>query len=274
LTLNKGDVGIGTTDPAAKLDVYAIPGGSPNVGIKGYGDLYGVWGASDNYAGVYATGKNYGIYASGIDGPGVYAQSQNDIGVVGLGKGAGMPSLKYGYKYGGLFASTDGTGGRALGVVGNIWATGTLLTSQGLDVAEWFKVDDESISAGDVVEIDNNSVVKIRKSRDPYSTLAAGIISTDPSVLAGNLKEKDELLDRKDIENKGYRMLALAGRVPCNVSTENGPINVGNLLTTSSTPGYAMKVTDRMKAMGAVIGKALEPLKEGKGKIMVLVTLQ
>jgi hypothetical protein len=65
----------------------------------------------------------------------------------------------------------------------------------------------------------------------------------------------------------------MAGRVPTKVSAENGPIRVGDLLVTSSTPGYAMRGTDRTQMMGAVIGKALEPLDSGTGTIMVLVTL-
>lgn len=48
----------------------------------------------------------------------------------------------------------------------------------------------------------------------------------------------------------------------------------GDLLVTSSTPGYAMKGTDRNRMLGAVVGKALEPLSDGKGVIQVLVTLQ
>jgi hypothetical protein len=35
-----------------------------------------------------------------------------------------------------------------------------------------------------------------------------------------------------------------------------------------------MKVTDREKAQGAIIGKAMTGLKEGKGLVLVLVTLQ
>ena len=66
----------------------------------------------------------------------------------------------------------------------------------------------------------------------------------------------------------------MVGIVSCKVSAENGPIEVGDLLVTSSTPGYAMKGTDRSKMLGAVVGKALEPLREGKGVVQVLVTLQ
>jgi hypothetical protein len=68
--------------------------------------------------------------------------------------------------------------------------------------------------------------------------------------------------------------LAIVGIVPCKVTEENGPIAPGDLLVSSSTPGHAMKGTNRVRMLGAVIGKALEPLSEGKGIIQVLVTLQ
>jgi hypothetical protein len=66
--------------------------------------------------------------------------------------------------------------------------------------------------------------------------------------------------------------LAMIGIVPCKVTTENGPIAPGDLLVTSSTPGYAMKGTNRIRMLGAVAGKALGPLREGQG--VILVTLQ
>ena len=68
--------------------------------------------------------------------------------------------------------------------------------------------------------------------------------------------------------------LAIVGIVPCKVSAENGSIQRGDLLVTSSTSGYAMRGTDRRRMLGAVVGKALEPLSSGKGVIQVLVTLQ
>jgi hypothetical protein len=68
--------------------------------------------------------------------------------------------------------------------------------------------------------------------------------------------------------------MAMVGRVPTKVSTENGSIRVGDLLVSSSTVGYAMKGTDRARMLGAVIGKALAPLDSGTGVILVLVTLQ
>jgi hypothetical protein len=68
--------------------------------------------------------------------------------------------------------------------------------------------------------------------------------------------------------------LAVIGIVPCKVTAENGAIDRGDLLVTSSRPGYAMKGTDRSRLVGAVVGKALQPLPAGTGMIEVLITLQ
>ena len=68
--------------------------------------------------------------------------------------------------------------------------------------------------------------------------------------------------------------VAIVGIVPTKVSAENGAVRVGDLLTTSHTPGYAMRCTNRLRCIGATIGKAMEPLKNGKGVIKVLVTLR
>jgi hypothetical protein len=48
--------------------------------------------------------------------------------------------------------------------------------------------------------------------------------------------------------------VALSGRVPVKVSLENGEIKKGDYLTSSSTPGVAMKAL----RPGPVVGKALE----------------
>ena len=88
----------------------------------------------------------------------------------------------------------------------------------------------------------------------------AGVISTDPAiVLPGAV---DGVL------------LALVGRVPAKADAVFGAIRVGDLLTTSPTPGHVMRCTDRLQCIGAVVGKALEPLDSGAGVILILVTLQ
>jgi hypothetical protein len=70
------------------------------------------------------------------------------------------------------------------------------------------------------------------------------------------------------------RPIALMGKVACKVDADHGAIAAGDLLTSSPTPGHAMRVADRHAAFGAVIGKALRPLAAGQGMIPVLVTLQ
>jgi hypothetical protein len=66
--------------------------------------------------------------------------------------------------------------------------------------------------------------------------------------------------------------LAMFGIVPCKVSAENGAISRGDLLVSAATPGYAMKGTDKSKMLGAIIGKALDPLPQGTGVIRVLLS--
>ena len=72
----------------------------------------------------------------------------------------------------------------------------------------------------------------------------------------------------------GKYPVALSGRVYVWVDATRGAIRPGDLLTTSATPGHAMKAGNAAKAQGAIIGKAMTELKAGKGLVLVLVTLQ
>lgn len=120
---------------------------------------------------------------------------------------------------------------------------------------------------GDLLVLDTKADRQLTLSTEPYSTLVAGIYSTRPGVLATP--------HRMDAPaSVGEIPLAIVGIVPCKVSAENGSIQRGDLLVTSSTPGYAMKGTDRNRMLGAVVGKAMEPLEKGTGVMQVLVTLQ
>ena len=58
------------------------------------------------------------------------------------------------------------------------------------------------------------------------------------------------------------------------VDADQGAVEVGDLLTTSPTPGHAMRVSDRDAASGAIIGKAMTGLDSGRGLVLVLVGLQ
>lgn len=148
---------------------------------------------------------------------------------------------------------------------GRVNIAGTLYVS-GADLAEPFDMTDiASLELGDVVVIDPLNPLHVTKSTTAYDTTVAGIVSstTQAGYVAGS---------RSD--GSSDKPIALVGRVLCNVSAENGAIKIGDLLTTSNTPGYAMKATDFEKRQGAILGKALQAFDGDKGQILVLVTLQ
>jgi hypothetical protein len=142
--------------------------------------------------------------------------------------------------------------------------------SSGADFDESLAVRGErsQYEPGDVLEIDQSANRHLALSRHPYATLVAGIYSTKPGLLATPYNIDDPAPKTTEVP------LAVVGIVPCKVTAENGPIARGDLLVTSSRAGYAMKGTDRRRLVGAVVGKALEPLPGGAGVIEVLVTLQ
>jgi hypothetical protein len=134
------------------------------------------------------------------------------------------------------------------------------------DCAEEFDVYDyAAVDPGSVMVLYKGG--KICKSSRPYDKKVAGVISG-----AGQYKPAI-VLDKKT--GKDNRMpLALMGKVICKVDASYGPIEVGDLLTTSATAGHAMKASDREKAFGSILGKALSDWKDGVGEIPILVSLQ
>ena len=116
-----------------------------------------------------------------------------------------------------------------------------------------------------VIDDENPGCVKM--SQLAYDTRVAGIISGANGVNPGITLQQDAVL------NSGP-LVALSGRVYALADAAHGPIKPGDLLTTSPTPGHAMKATDTQKTPGAVLGKAMTGLAEGQGLVLVLVSLQ
>jgi hypothetical protein len=87
------------------------------------------------------------------------------------------------------------------------------------------------------------------------------------------LQERERLRERLGIGGRlpGRPLLALMGRVYVKATTENGPIRPGDLLVSSSLPGYAMRCSVPEACVGAILGKALEPLEKGTGRILMLL---
>lgn len=132
------------------------------------------------------------------------------------------------------------------------------------DIAEWVQVS-EPVEPGDVLELDPDHPWHYRKSRGPCSTLVAGVVSTEPGFILGSslTTHYSPLTDSA--------LLALIGIVPMKVTDEGGPIEPGDLLTTSSTPGHAMKWNQEDGTACGLVGKALEPLEGGTGVIKALL---
>ncbi|MHC4476443.1 MAG: hypothetical protein ACYTEL_12405 [Planctomycetota bacterium] len=145
----------------------------------------------------------------------------------------------------------------------------TLEIRGGSDIAEPFNVKKtDEPKAGMVLSIDSETPGKLKISEKAYDRCVAGIISGAGGINPGML------MSQLGTVADGEYPLALTGRVYCCADASNGPIEPGDLLTTSDTPGRAMKVTDYTKAQGAILGKAMSSLTSGRGLVLVLVTLQ
>jgi hypothetical protein len=128
--------------------------------------------------------------------------------------------------------------------------------SGGADLAELF-ASENKLSAGEIVTVDSNNPIYIKKSSSSYLSNALGIVSTTPGIVLGEG-------NYTGIETYP---IALAGRVPVKVSDEGGNIAIGDPITTSSTPGVGMKAT----RAGKIIGYALENFTETSGDIVVFI---
>lgn len=144
---------------------------------------------------------------------------------------------------------------------------GSCYYSGAADIAEWVPVS-EVVEPGDVLELDPTRPGYYRKARGPCSQLVAGVVSTEPGVVLGS---GDVLSTTFDVLRDGQALLALLGVVPVKVTDEGGPIQPGDLLVPSSTPGYAMRWDPEEGVPCGLVGKALEDHGGGTGMIMVLL---
>ncbi len=142
----------------------------------------------------------------------------------------------------------------------------------GSDIAEQFEITKppavDEIKPGMVVSIDDENPGKLTVSERSYDKRVAGIVSGAGGIESGMIMAQNNSIA------DGRYPVAISGRVYCLADASEEPIEPGDLLTTSNTPGYAMKVKDYERARGAIIGKAMTPLRGGKGLVLVLVTLQ
>jgi hypothetical protein len=271
-----GEGAIGVTGFGALVGILGEGPPTPNfVAVKGDGGgipipegppTFGVIGTTRSLSGIAVQGVNQ----SG----GVAGDFQGNVNVNGgmtvtgrinvLGE-TGMGILAHGPTAGRFEGNVEVTGN----INGQATTTITCFDVKliGADCAEEFDLADEGegVSPGTVLVIDTEGALRL--SREAYDRKVAGVVSGAGEYKPGILLNKQN--------SPGTRVpLTLVGRTYCKVDAGYSPVEVGDLLTTSPTPGHAMKASDPLKAFGAVIGKALCAVKEGRGLVPILVALQ
>ena len=169
----------------------------------------------------------------------------------------------------GDIALAQNTGGQVFFSDGTVQSTAWNGVLTGGDYAESVDVTGkkQDYGPGDVLVVDVTCEGRFAKSSLAYSTAVMGIYSTRPGLVGRRQRsERNHMIDEVP--------MAMIGVVPTKVTAEGGPIKPGDLLVTSSKPGYAMKGTDHAQMMGAIIGKSLGHLDKGDGVVEVAVSLQ
>jgi hypothetical protein len=276
----KGNIGVGTATPARKLTVlsslYGIEHTDGTVRLGTYvSSLAGWLGTISNHrlqffvndGGASMTIDTAGNVGIGTTGPSAKLDVSGDVKTTRLVLRADPlapanaavlcedPNVANFVPY--------NTGlGRPMNVIAR-----QLTITGGADLAEPFAMSHQGISPGSVVIIDENNPGSLKLSTQAYDKRVAGIVSGANGIKPGISLHQEGAIEGSD-------NVALSGRVYVQADATFGAIKPGDLLTSSATTGHAMKVTDHAKAQGAILGKAMGSLQQGKGMVLVLVTLQ
>ena len=260
-----GNVGLGTTSPGTRLHVFTGSAGAVSVQsevglvIEDDENAYIQFlTPATNAAGIFFgdPSGNTGqlVYDHAIDGMRFQTNGSTRIFIDSAGKvgiGTTSPSEKLEIK--GNIKAVD------------ITATGNLAAKY-QDVAEWVDAVGE-LPPGTVVTVDPTGSNRVKASEEEYDTGVLGAVSAQPGLILGDPGPNKE-------------MVAQSGRVIVKVDATFGAIGIGDLLSTSPTPGHAMRSDPLslgellLHRPGTVLGKALEPWHTGRGEILVLLTLQ
>ncbi len=271
-----GNVAIGTTpNSLAKLHI-ARPNGVP--GTPGDGSLY-LNGDEDDAALLF-----------GVNGTCAFLQSHGSkplsINSYGNNVGIGTSNPRWPLEVRGELQVRAISNDRlvfAADPVAKIVVANVLQITGGSDLAEPFAVakskdTPEKIEPGMVVVIDPENPGQLKLAREPYDRKVAGVISGANGLQPGMVMTaagSPATRPAGDSASSGDHPVALTGRVYVWADASSGPIEPGDMLTTSATPGHAMRADDKKDfPRGCIIGKAMGRLEKGKGLVLVLVQPQ
>lgn len=237
MTVKTGNLGVGNTNPTAAIHISAnSASANPFIRMTDTNT-----GGRTFSVGPVSSPSSFDVHDATA---GAYRLTINSSGNVGIGTTA--PTAK-------------------LQVAGDVVVDGNI-GAKYQDVAEWVDSTEE-IEAGTVVIVDPAEMNHVIPSPVAYDTRVAGAVSRQPGLILGERGE-------------GKSLVAQSGRVRIKVDATFGAIRPGDLLVTSPTPGHAM-LSKPMKIggqllhrPGTLVGKALEGLPNGRGEILVLLTLQ
>jgi len=231
------------------------------VGVAGIGEARGVYGSSDNGHGVYGHSTNsHGVYGQGGTGSGDYGG--------------------YFTGYRGVYA--DGSTSYGLYTPDSIYVGGKIDLVGTVDplIGERFQVDpDANFEAGDLLVIDPDSP-HLQLSAEPNDTRVIGVVGPEVDIQNGELMVIVFGFQGAQPQPDEGGNVPPRSMVLVKADATYGSIRRGDLLTTSPTPGHAMKAQPvkigeiEIYRPGTIIGKALESLESGRGLIPVFVALQ
>ncbi len=256
---DNGNVGIGTIAPSSELHVTGSIYATNKVlssYFQGDGVSYGLRTYCANHTSTNA------LNVFGNNGVDAFVQRVTVVadGKVGIGDTTPDEELKV---VGGHCVA-DNAGDTCTTASGAIDADGAI-NANNFDLAENFLTNDDTLEPGEFVTYDPENPSTHIVRADKESKIFMGVVSTEPSLVMGFA------INPQDFDESKLRPVAIAGRAPVKVCLENGSIEVGDPLTSSSIPGVGAKAT----VAGQIIGYALEPFNNNneKEKIIVFISL-
>jgi hypothetical protein len=241
------------------------PAATVDTQVRWSGFIAGKDPINQKMVGVYGDAPEIGVMGHCREGHGVRGETNSGAAIVGQSNGSGLAGDFHGAVRvdGPITASGNLYIANGIEVEGDITVSGDLYLAN-KDICERFPIRTADQHApGTVMVLHSNG--QLVPCNRPYDKTVIGVVSgagtSRPAITLGH-------------QTRSSVAIALAGTAYCQVDADHAPIEMGDMLTTSPTVGYAMKVMDTQHAPGAVIGKALGTIARGKGLIPMLIALQ